>query len=202
MSNNDQKDPYLTDHVYDGIEEADNPLPKWWLYGFYLCIVFAVLYTGYYEFGPGISLGEAYNQAVAPIKAQRAEAAKSGIDPAMLAAAVADPAQVAKGKELFVAKTCANCHGEQGQGIIGPNLTDKFWIHGGKPEMVFTTIKTGVPDKGMPVWGEQLSQEEMTSLTAFVLSLKGTNPPNAKDPQGDPEDGAAAAPAPVTAAVP
>ena len=90
MSNQNDRDQVIAGHSYDGIEELDNPLPKWWLYGFYLTIVFAVLYTGYYQFGPGISLSEAYTRSVAAIKASRADQQKGGVDTAALLAAVAD----------------------------------------------------------------------------------------------------------------
>ena len=187
MSNQNDRDQVIAGHSYDGIEELDNPLPKWWLYGFYLTIVFAVLYTGYYQFGPGISLSEAYTRSVAAIKASRADQQKGGVDTAALLAAVADKGQAAQGKAMFLEK-CAACHGENGQGIIGPNLTDKFWIHGGKPEQIFTTIKTGVPDKGMPVWGETLKPDEMMRLVSFIASIKDSHPVGAKEPQGQPEE--------------
>lgn len=200
MSDKNQQDEVMAGHEYDGIQEMDNPLPKWWLYGFYLCIVFAFLYTGYYHYGPGVSLNEAYLQGIAPIIAGREAAAQSGVDSAALLAAVADPARKEAGKAVFMTN-CANCHGEQGQGIVGPNLTDKFWLHGHTPEKVFLTIKNGVPDKGMLTWGGILKDEEMMSLVAFIESIRGTTPAGAKEPQGDPEDGAAA-PQPAGATVP
>lgn len=177
-----------TGHEYDGIRELDNPLPKWWLYGFYLTIVFAVFYTAYYEFGPGTSLVGAYNEKVAAIKAARAEqAAGGGVDLAALTAAVASQGEAQKGQALF-AERCAACHGDVGQGVIGPNLTDKFWIHGGQPEKILATVRVGVADKGMPAWAESMSEPEMLQVVSYIVSIKGTNPAGAKEPQGEPEE--------------
>ena len=88
------------------------------------------------------------------------------------------------GAGLYAA-VCAACHGDQGQGLIGPNLTDAYWIHGGAPEDVYRVIHEGVPANGMPAWEGMLSQEEQAQAMAFVLSLQGTNPPNPKEPQGE-----------------
>ena len=91
---------------------------------------------------------------------------------------------------------CMPCHGAQGQGIVGPNLTDKFWIHGGKPVDMLTTIRKGVLDKGMPVWADRLTPEQQYAAVAFIVSIQGSNPPGAKAPQGVAADGTpAAAPA-------
>ena len=77
------------------------------------------------------------------------------------------------------ARTCAACHGEQAQGLIGPNLTDDRWIHGGSVEQIFQTVAKGWPAKGMPPWGRALKPEELAALVSYVRSLQGSNPPNA-----------------------
>lgn len=190
-----QQEEVMAGHEYDGIQELDNPLPRWWLYGFYLTIVFGVFYVIYYQFGPGTSLVDAYNERVASLQAARAEKAKGGVDANALLAAVANHEEAEKGKTLF-AERCAACHGDAGQGVIGPNLTDAYWIHGGKPDQILHTVRTGVADKGMPAWGESMSDPELVQVVSYIVSIKGTNPPNAKEPQGTPEEGAAA-PQPV-----
>lgn len=132
-------------HEYDGIQEADNHLPLWWLWTLYGAIIFAVGYWFYYEefeVAPGLA---------ASYYAERAKILeKQGGDPTReeLVAATATPA-VAEGQKVFVAN-CVACHEAKGQGKIGPNLTDNAWIHGGAPEQIWKTIKEGVPAKGMP----------------------------------------------------
>jgi mono/diheme cytochrome c family protein len=99
---------------------------------------------------------------------------------------VTDEAALAEAKGIF-SKTCFPCHGMLGEGnAIGPNLTDNYFISGGLPEDIYTVISEGVPLKGMQSWKQQFSEEQMVGLTSYVISLQGTNPPNAKDPQGDP----------------
>jgi cytochrome c oxidase cbb3-type subunit 3 len=97
-----------------------------------------------------------------------------------------DPANVAKGKALFANVSCASCHRADGGGnSIGPNLTDNYWLHGGDVKNVFLTIQNGVVEKGMPAWGKSLSPGEVRDLSFFILSLQGSNPVDAKAPQGD-----------------
>ena len=103
------------------------------------------------------------------------------------------PNRVDAGHEIF--KTfCVVCHMDQGQGNVGPNLTDDYWLHGGRPMDIYKTITDGVPDKGMVAWGGQLGPARVQDVTAFVLSIKGTHVAG-KEPQGDLEaEGAAESP--------
>ena len=89
-----------------------------------------------------------------------------------------------EGKAIY-AKSCATCHGAEGQGNVGPNLTDNYWIHGGTINDVFLTIKQGVPQKGMIPWEKQLTPLQIQQVASYIISLKGTNPPNPKEPQGE-----------------
>ncbi len=181
---NPQQDEKLLDHDYDGIQELDNPLPRWWIYGFYLTIIFSVLYVGYYEFGPGQSLQQVYEARVGAIEEKRAAEKQGGFDDAVLLAAAKDHAAVATGGEVYATR-CAACHGAVGEGLIGPNLTDEFWLHGGSPGAIAKTIRDGVGDKGMPAWGDSITPDELKAAVGFILTLQGTNPPNAKEPQGE-----------------
>jgi cytochrome c oxidase cbb3-type subunit III len=104
--------------------------------------------------------------------------------PATLAALAKDKGTVAQGKQVF-ALTCIACHRQDGGGVVGPNLTDEFWIHGAAPDKIYDTISKGVPDKGMPAWGPQLGSERVQAVTAYVISIRGTNVPGGKAPQGD-----------------
>lgn len=98
--------------------------------------------------------------------------------------ALTDPAEIAEGKNIFLTN-CATCHGKEGQGGAGPNLTDDYWLHGGGIKNVFKTIKYGVPQKGMIAWETQLSPKQIQQVASYILTLRGTNPPGAKEPQGE-----------------
>lgn len=187
MSNKDHDKP-IAGHEYDGIQELDNPLPKWWLATFWGTIIFAVIYVGYFMLGPGLSHDERLAKRWAAITGEVAvqqearAAAEADID---VAAIQADPEAMAIGKKKFQ-EICVACHGANGEGTIGPNLTDKYWIHSqGTIDGVLLSIREGFPDKGMPPWGAIIPADEHVPLAAYVLTLQGTNPPNAKAPQGE-----------------
>lgn len=175
-------------HEYDGIEEADNQLPIWWLTLFFGAIVFGVAYWfAFHEYGMGELPGEQYAEAKKAIeereaKKARALAAKAGDKG--VAALADDPATVQAGAGVF-AGTCVACHGANAAGNIGPNLTDNFWIHGGTAEDIQKVISEGVAAKGMPAWGPTLGPLAVQQVTAYVLTLRGTNVAG-KEPQGEP----------------
>ena len=176
-------------HTYDGIREYDNPMPGWWVWIFVATVVFAaVYYVGITFFDFVDTYEDDLAEAQAELSVMReayAEAAPAfEADAATLQRFVADPAMAAEGAATY--KTvCAACHGNEGQGLIGPNLTDAYWLHGGSAVEVFTVISKGVPDKGMPPWEASLSPEQRAQLVAFIHSLQGTTPPNPKEPQGE-----------------
>ncbi|MEW6057616.1 MAG: cbb3-type cytochrome c oxidase N-terminal domain-containing protein [Bdellovibrionota bacterium] len=172
-------------HVYDGIVELDNQLPRWWKILFYVTVVFGVIYYYHYEFGSGVSIQEEFDQEMAAIESKKYSAPqKPSLNEAKLTAFYKSPEHTGKGKAVFQMR-CASCHGGAGGGGIGPNLTDKFWLHGdGKVTAIAQVVKEGVPEKGMPPWGPILSEEELYSVTAYIKSIKGTNPPGGKEPQG------------------
>ena len=194
-------DRLMTDHEYDGIREYDNPLPRWWVLLFIATILFApIYYLAPGDAGHGAKKEQMYEKEMAAYRARHPE--EGGGAPTLtaerMAAIVADPAEVARGKTLFAAN-CAACHRADGGGLIGPNLTDDFWLHGGTPLEVRNTIWNGVLAKGMPPWGRLLKPDEVGALTAFVRSLRGARPPNprasegvAVKPDGTPADGGAA----------
>jgi cytochrome c oxidase cbb3-type subunit 3 len=173
------------EHVYDGIVEHDNKLPLWWQLTLYGAIVFAGIYWYGRRFDAIASPAQAYAAEVVLQRAAEADAARKRgtIDDAMLATLGRDSTTVAQGREAFVT-TCAPCHRADGGGNIGPNLTDAYWIHGGKPMDVFASVRDGVPAKGMPTWGPQLGEQRVETLVAYVLSLRDTNVPGGKAPQG------------------
>ncbi len=180
---NDKIQDKLLDHTYDGIQEYDNPMPRWWLSTFAGTIIFSVIY--YFNVGPiGNGKGRIADYE-ADMKAYAAAhpAPTGDIAPDQLAAIVADKGKIEAGKALFTT-TCASCHGPDGGGLIGPNLTDNFWIHGGQPADIYKTVVNGVLEKGMPNWGKILKPDQVQAVTAYVVSLKGTTPANPKAPQG------------------
>ena len=171
-------------HVYDDIKEMDNRLPNWWLGILYGSIVFAFFYwTVYQVTHVRPSVLEVY-QAEAAAAAQRAAAAPLS-DKALLAMA-ADPHVVDDARKVFQ-QICSTCHGANAQGLVGPNLTDRFWLHGSAPTAIHKSINGGFPEKGMPPWGKILGPTRVRSLAAYVVSLKGKNLPG-KEPQGQKEE--------------
>jgi cytochrome c oxidase cbb3-type subunit III len=175
------------DHEYDGIRELDNNLPPWWVYMFYLTIVFAVVYLGHYHvFKTGDLQDSEYKTEMAQAeKEQEAymKLASNKIDENSVKV-IADKKGLENGKSIFL-QSCSPCHGKAGEGGVGPNLTDKYWIHGGNVKNIFKTIKYGVPQKGMISWQAQLNPGQMQDITSYILTLQGTNPANGKAPQGD-----------------
>lgn len=182
----EQEADIMLDHDYDGIKELDNALPPWWKYGFYITIVVAVFYILKFEvWKTGQDQIQEYTTEMAEAKLQTeaylAEM-KENVDEKSVV--MSDAAGITAGKALF-AKTCVACHMSNGEGGVGPNLTDDYWIHGGSINDVFKTIKYGYPDKGMQAWSSTYSPVQIQQLSSYIKSLKGTNPPNAKAPQGD-----------------
>lgn len=178
----------MLDHEYDGIRELDNNLPPWWVWGFYFTIAFAGVYLTYYHItGKGdLMIAEYDKQMEEGAKQKQAYLEKAGAKVDENSVTVfTDAAKLANGKNTF--KTyCAACHGQEGQGdVVGPNLTDQYWLHGGGIKNIFKTIKYGVPAKGMIPWEAQLSPVQIQEVASYIISIQGTNPANAKEPQGE-----------------
>lgn len=185
----DERKDVVRDHEFDGIQEFDNRLPNWWLGTFALTVLFGLYWwTVKHTFAaPEDDSQAAFRAKMAELRELQASKAGQGPDDAAVLASKADPARLRAGAEVFRAN-CVACHGALGQGGIGPNLTDRFWIHGGRPSQIAQVIIQGVPDKGMVPWQGVLSPSQITDVAAYVVSLKGTSPPDPKAPQGQPED--------------
>lgn len=186
-------DHAIAGHLYDGIREYDNPMPRWWVWLFWITIFWTPVYilgVHFMDFIP--EYGEVLTEQTAALEEVRTAYAASNptfsTEPAALAAFAENADNAAAGAAVY-ATTCVACHGDKGQGGIGPNLTDEFWIHGAAPEQVFTVITKGVLDKGMPPQEATLSDEQRGQLVAFIRTLKGTNPPGGKEPQGEKVEG-------------
>ncbi|MEP0365360.1 MAG: cbb3-type cytochrome c oxidase N-terminal domain-containing protein [Cyclobacteriaceae bacterium] len=183
----EEEETVMTDHAYDGIKELDNRLPPWWLYSFYATIIFGVIYIlNYHVFKTAPLQEEEYiaEMKQAEVEVETYLASLDNLIDENSVTFVEDDAELLGGKEIFISK-CAACHGQQGEGGVGPNLTDQYWIHGGDVKSIFKTIKYGVPSKGMISWQSQLSPKEMQQVSSFIYTMEGTNPPNGKEPQGE-----------------
>lgn len=199
----EKEEDVMLHHDYDGIRELDNKLPPWWVWGFYVTIIFSVVYlVSYHVSGSGKLQLEEYNEQMqqAALQKEAMLAKNRDMVTAENVTLLTEASAIADGKGVFE-KNCAACHKSDGGGSVGPNLTDQYWIHGGSIKNIFATITEGVPAKGMISWKSQLSPKQIQQLSSYIVSLRGTNPPDAKEPQGDiwVEEGAAA-PADSTAA--
>lgn len=187
LKSQDEEKEILLNHNYDGIQELDNNLPPWWKWTFYLSIIFGVIYLMHYhvlktgplqkeEFQMRIAKAE---EEVAAFKAL----AKLNIDETNVTF-VLDEERLRGGAGVYI-QHCAICHGQKGEGGVGPNLTDHYWLHGGTISDVFRTIKYGVPAKGMQAWNTNLSAIQIQNVSTYILALQGTDPPNQKEAQGE-----------------
>jgi len=176
----------MLDHDYDGIKELDSKIPPWFSWLFILTILFGVYYMlNYHVFASGKVSQEEYEQEMKAAAEKKEALIKSGaLVNEETVTKLTDPADLKAGKQIFETN-CIACHAADGGGIVGPNLTDKYWIHGGGIKNVFKTIKNGVPDKGMISWQSQLNAKQIQDVASYVLSLQGTKPANPKAPQGE-----------------
>jgi cytochrome c oxidase cbb3-type subunit III len=183
----EKEESILLDHDYDGIKELDNDLPPWWKYGFYLTILVAVIYLFNFHILKSSPLqAEEYTNSVKKAEKEIAEFMKNSannVDESTVKL-LTDASDIQSGKVIFLA-TCSACHGKLGEGTVGPNLTDEYWIHGGGVSDIFKTIKYGWPDKGMKSWKEDYSPIQIAQVTSYVKTLMGTNPPGGKEKQGE-----------------
>jgi cytochrome c oxidase cbb3-type subunit 3 len=175
-----------TGHSYDGIRELDNIIPPWFTSAFLLTILFGAGYLYRYQIAKAAPMQvQEYENAVAMADLQHDEYLKTqanNIDESNVA--ILTGADLDAGKKTFTT-ICAACHRSDGGGMVGPNLTDDYWIHGGSLKNIFTTIKYGFPEKGMISWKEQLSPLQIAQAANYILTLHGTNPPDPKAKQGD-----------------
>jgi cytochrome c oxidase cbb3-type subunit 3 len=165
----------LSDHEYDGIQEFDNPMPRWWVWIFWGSFYFAVCYFLWFNvYFKGTPVIEEYAQ---DLSAARAEMAKKAVGTKVTEEALEklehNPAMMTDAQGIFK-RRCVQCHNQNGQGLIGPNLTDDYWIHGQASLMdIYGVVNGGVPSKGMPEWGKQLSPIEVAEVAAYVGTLRG-----------------------------
>ncbi len=176
-------EPLEFNHEADGIRELDNLLPRWWVWLFYLSTIFAFVYMGYYHvFNAGDLQATAYQkeykkgEEIKSAAMAQFETSLSSVQPS------ADKIVLAEGQRIFM-NTCAPCHRQDGGGLVGPNLTDDYWIHGSKFEENLKVIWNGVPEKGMVTWKGVLKPDQIHAVASYIYSLRGTHPANPKAPE-------------------
>ena len=180
---NTDAEEHLMDHNYDGIQELDNPPPRWIMAIFYITIAWSIIYAAnYFWLDVGDNQDAEYIKKSAQHDAKYQMANQSSDEMGLLT----DAAELDAGKTIFKEMNCFTCHGVVGEGnVIGPNLTDNYWISGCDFPSVFNIIKNGNPTKGMTAFKTQLSDSRIQLVSSYVLSLKGSNPANAKEAQGE-----------------
>jgi cytochrome c oxidase cbb3-type subunit 3 len=176
----------MFDHDFDGIKELDSKIPPWFSWLFILTIIFAAYYMiDYHIVGSGQVQYEEYAQEVKIASLEREALIKSGaFVNEETVTLLTEASGLSSGKAIFEAN-CIACHAADGGGIVGPNLTDDYWIHGGGIKNVFKVIKYGVVEKGMIAWQTQLNPNQMQEVASYVLSLHGTTPAAPKQPEGE-----------------
>ncbi len=187
QTTHEEEQELLTDHDYDGIRELDNGMPPWLKYMFAGTIIFGVSYLINYHVFRGSMLQTAeYQKEISDASLQMEEFRKksaNSVDETNVKL-LTDASELTEGKNIFKTN-CSACHGQNGEGTVGPNLTDDYWIHGGDIQSIFKTIKYGVVEKGMKSWQTDISPSQMAQVSSYIKSLKGTNPANPKEKQGD-----------------
>jgi cytochrome c oxidase cbb3-type subunit III len=182
----EQEADIMLDHDYDGIKELDNKIPPWFNILFYGSIIFGLIYFGvFHVFKLKPLMIQEYADEMIVAQQQRAELIRTGafINEETITA-LTDNESINNGKQTFMT-SCTPCHGLDGGGTVGPNLTDDYWINGGGIKNIFKTIKYGVPAKGMISWQTSLSPKKMQEVASYILTLRGTNPPTGKPPEGE-----------------
>ena len=183
----------ISGHNYDGIEEYDNPMPGWWVWLFVLSIAWSPIYLlGVHQFGFINNYDDDLELKQAEIaemqSAFESQNPQVQVTDESIAAYVGVVEHEVAGAALF-STNCAMCHGNSGEGLIGPNLTDAYWIHGNSNTDIFNVISEGVLEKGMTPWESVLSVEERSQLVSYIQSIIGTDPAGAKAPEGNMVEG-------------
>lgn len=174
-----------TDHAYDGIEEYDNPLPPWWKWLFAASIAFAPLYWMFYHGGAsGRSIEDKFQIALAAnTRLQFAEIGDLKPDADTITEFMAKPSWVKVGQSVFKTN-CISCHGRNGEGKVGPNLTDDEYKNVVKIEDIARVVSEGAGAGAMPKWSNRLHINEVVLVSAYVASLRGTNYEGGRAPEG------------------
>lgn len=183
----ESEEAIMLNHDYDGIVELDNPTPPWWNWFFIISVIYGFAYLWLVHVSKTLPSQEerleiAYEKAEIA-KQKYLEQAGNLIDETNVEY-LDNEVDITAGKEIFIS-VCAACHGQQGEGTVGPNLVDEYWLHGGSVNDIFSVIKYGVPEKGMASWKDQYSPLQIAQLASYIISIGGTEVDNPKDPEGE-----------------
>lgn len=177
-------DEEILDHDYDGIKELNNGMPFWLTWLFVGSIMFGIIYYIHYTTNSGLSIAQTYEKTLAEHTAKM-ESKRAAVSVEDMIKELNTPESIAEGSEVYTTR-CAACHGQSGEGGIGPNLVDKYWIHGdGSIAEVVKVVEHGVTEKGMPAWGQVMGMKDVITVSYYIESIKGTNPANQKEAQGN-----------------
>lgn len=173
----------LREHHYDGIQEYDNNLPRWWLTLFYLTIAWAGLYFTWYhvlgnKLGPDRLQDDLKELAEVRVKNQTGPLSEE-----QLRSLSTNAERIAKGKAVYAGTGCATCHAADGTGGVGPNLRDRFWLHGSDLSKIVAVLTNGSPNKAMPAQKSMMSSDDITNLAIFIAdwNRQGEKPGKAPD---------------------
>lgn len=184
----EQEADVMLDHDYDGIKELDNVLPPWWVYLFYGCVIFAVVYLVRFHVIGDYTQKEEYEMEMMKAEKEHEEYLKTAPDLVNVdnVELLTDDASIEEGKKVFEANNCFSCHGQNLQGGIGPNLVDKFWINGGGVKNIFKLVSEGsTTNPVMAPWKEVIKPSDIQKLASYIISLEGSNPKEAKEAEGE-----------------
>lgn len=176
----------LREHQFDGIREYDNPLPRWWLWLFYITIAFGLAYVPLIHFTEGRTIAAEYVAEMAEAEAKYGLAKIDWNNEELTAHCAGDSWKA--GAEANFKTKCAACHREDGGGLVGPSFADDHYIHGGRFADIARVITEGVPEKGMIPWIKQLQPDEIRDLSCYIRALRGKPVDKPKPPQGDKVD--------------
>ena len=186
---NDEEKNLLLDHNYDGIEEFDYPLPNWWLWTFNGGIIFAAIYIYFYNFAGAPSLEDEYQAHLIKVeKVQEEQRKLTGNFSIDEYNTWSTGEGASKQAAVVFEENCLSCHEAGGKGDIGPNLTDAYWLNITKevtPTSVYSFIRVGNEENGMPGWQDDLTKEELFAAVKYIMSIKDTHVSGGKEPQGE-----------------
>jgi cytochrome c oxidase cbb3-type subunit 3 len=182
----EKEEDIMLDHNYDGIKELDSRVPPWYTGLFYATIIFSVIYLlNFHVFNTGKLMYDEYEEEMKFAAIQKARLMNTG---SLLTednvTKLTDDVSLLSGKEIYDAN-CVACHTADGGGLVGPNFTDEYWIHGGGIKNIFKTVKYGVPSKGMISWQTQLNPLQIQQVASYILTFQGTTPLAPKAPEGE-----------------
>lgn len=184
---NSQTYDELLDHSYDGVQEYDNPTPGWWNWIFGLSAVFAVGYFIFFHLGLlGWTVQDAHRAEIsADAVRQYGKIGDLTPDEPTILKYMQDPKWLAVGEGIFRAN-CVQCHGQNGEGQIGPNMTDDHYKNIKKISDIGDVIANGAANGAMPAWRNRLGHKnDIVMAACYVASLRGKNLPGPRQPEGD-----------------